>query len=258
VWSREISPPEPYGDLRAFHFEFSSRGDRVPGRLLLPPAPRGDGPFPAVLLQHGARGSREAPYLDGTGGPWARKGAAVISVDFPLHGARSSAKLTELLLGGVLDRSGSSRAAHALVGEFVHQAVADLGRALDAASALPGVDPGRAVYAGFSLGAMLGATFCALDPRPRAAALAVGGGGLGPPGLDPVDFVGRVAPRPLLFVNAERDETIPRAAAEAFFDAAGDPKEHLWFDGTHAELPGLALKAMWEFLRPHLEIPPQA
>ena len=68
-------------------------------------------------------------------------------------------------------------------------------------------------------------------------------------------YIGRFAPRPLLFVNAGRDGTIPRTASEALFAAAADPKEILWFEeATHQRLPGVALKAMWQFLRPHLEL----
>ncbi len=241
LWTEPRDAPEHHSDLRALRLEFTSRGDRVPGRLLLPPD--GDGPFPLVLLQHGAGGSKEAAYLDATGGPWARSGAAVVSIDFPLHGERASPKFA--------DRAArSGRLARVLA----VQAVVDLRRALDAVAGLPDVDADTVVFAGFSMGAMLGSAFCAADARPRAAALALGGGGFGPAHLDPTGYVGRVAPRPLLFVNAERDERIPRSAAEAFFEAAGEPKQHAWFDGTHSELPGEALKAMWDFLRPHLAL----
>ncbi len=234
--------PARYPDLRAHRIEFSSRGDRVAGRLLLPPD--GEGPFPLVLLQHGARGSKESPYLEAAGGPWARAGAAVASIDFPLHGERGSAKFAALLDG----LAGQP----ALTVEVARQAVVDLRRALDALGGLAHVDAERVVYAGFSMGGILGATFCGVDPRPRAAALALAGGGLAPPEVDPTRFVGSIAPRPLLLVGAERDARIPRAAARALFEAAREPVQELWFDGTHDELPGAALKAMWEFLRPHL------
>jgi dienelactone hydrolase len=137
---------------------------------------------------------------------------------------------------------------------FVRQGVIDLRRTLDAVAELPEIDAGRIAYAGFSLGTILGVPFCAEEARIKAAALAIGGGGVGPAASDPVGHIPRFAPRPVLFVNATRDQTIPRECAEALHEAARNPKQVLWFDCTHSELPGAALKAMWGFLERHLEI----
>ena len=71
----------------------------MPGRLLLPPS--GDGPFPLVLLQHGALGSKDEPYIDAIAGRWVRAGVAVLCIDFPLHGERASGKFRRLLLSGL-------------------------------------------------------------------------------------------------------------------------------------------------------------
>jgi dienelactone hydrolase len=252
LW-RGPAPRDPAAAaLRALRLEFSSRGDRVPARLLLPG--RGDGPFPLVLLQHGANGSKEAPYMAQVAAPWVRGGAAVLSIDFPLHGERVSAKLSGLLHEGLGLGGRASALGRRVLEEFVRQAVVDLQRALDAASRLPELDAKRTVYAGLSLGSIVGATYLGVDPRPRAAALALGGGGFGGPLADPCAHVARFAPRPLLFVNATRDETVPRAATEALYAAAADPKEIQWFDAGHRDLPGLALKAMWLFLRRHLDL----
>lgn len=206
--------------------------------------PDGDGPFPLVLLQHGLGGSADAPYIDAAGCPWARRGAAVACVDLPLHGSREDQKLAALLPVG-LARPGISRS---LALEFAQQAVCDLARTLDALCAQPMLDAGRVAFAGFSLGAMLGACFCALDPRPRAAALALAGAGVVPPGADAAEYVAAIAPRPVLLVNAEADTVVPREAALALFRAAAEPKQQLWFDADHETLPGEALKAMWRLL----------
>jgi len=250
AFHRSVPPPPDYPDLRAIHFEYSSRGDRVGGRLLL--ADDGDAPRPLILLQHGIGGSRNAEYLDATAGPWVRRGCAVASIDFPLHGARASAKLTERLLATLRAPDRANAEATALAHEFFHQAVVDLRRALTALAGHPAVDPSRTAYAGFSLGAIVGAVFCAVDPRPCAAALALGGGGIGPAAIDPVVHFPRFAPRSALFVNVEGDEVIPRHAAEALHASAGEPKQVLWFEGPHNQLPGAALKAMWQFLERHL------
>jgi dienelactone hydrolase len=247
TWSAPLAPRPAWAGTRPFRFEYASRGDRVPGLLLLPAEPAG--PYPLVLLQHGAGGSKESEYLDAARLPWVRQGVAVASIDFPLHGERASAKLSELLLTGLADLAGETRAdALALWDEFARQAVHDLRRALDALAPHPELDASRVAYAAFSLGAIVGALYCPQDARLRAAALALGGAGFGPAALDPARHLPRFAGRPLLLVNATRDERIPRAAADALHAAAGEPKELLWFESGHADLPGRALKAMWEFL----------
>jgi dienelactone hydrolase len=259
---REATEPVPdalaaFGELECRRFEFSSRGDRVGGRLVLPPG-SGRARPPLVLLQHGAGGSIDAAYIAQTAGPWARRGAAVATVDFPLHGARRSTKLSERLLVELAASAGraSDPAGLALWREFARQAVCDLRRALDGLCASEAVDPSRVAYAGFSLGAILGATFVGVDGRPKAAALALGGGGFGPAETDPCRYIGRFGGRPLLLVGAERDERVPRAATEALFAAAREPKRIAWFDCTHTGLPGRGLKAMWEFLQPALALTP--
>lgn len=241
----EREAPAAIAPARCLRFEYTSRGDRVNGRLLLPRAAGERRPL--ALVGHGAGGAHDAPYMDAVAGPWVRAGAAVASIDFPLHGERRSAKLSERLLAGL-----ASGRADALALEFAAQAVLDLRRALDALAGHPEVDARRSVYAGFSLGTILGALFCAAEPRVRAAALAVGGAGFGPSEIDPAHHIARFAPRPVLFVNATRDDRIPRAHAEALHAAAAEPKQVLWFECGHADLPGRALKAMWGFLEPHL------
>jgi dienelactone hydrolase len=243
--------PAPAGlaPLRCERFEYTSRGDRVSGRLLLP-AERG-GPRPLVLVGHGAGGSKEVPYLDAAVGPWVRGGAAVASIDFPLHGERASAKLSERLLASLAPGAGRE---DPLWLDFALQAVRDLERALDALALHPEVDAERTAYAGFSLGTILGALFCAGEPRVRAAALAIGGGGIGPAEADPAHHIARFAPRPLLFVNATLDQRVSRERAERLHAAAGEPKQVLWFECGHSDLPGRALKAMWQFLRPELRL----
>ena len=250
VWTRAGRPLAAHADLRVVAFEFSSRGDRVPGRLLLPAS--GRPPFPLVLLQHGAGGSKDAAYMDAVAAPWVRGGAAVASIDFPLHGERASAKLAGLLRAGLGADPAAGGLAAGIVREFTRQAVLDLRRCLDALGSVEAVDLGRAGYAGLSLGAIVGAIFCAQDPRPRAAALALAGGGRGSPETDPAQHVGRIAPRPLLFVNATRDATVPRAAAERLHAAAGEPREVRWFDSGHTDLPGRAFKEIWLFLHAQL------
>ncbi len=250
LWFRPCDPPDNAPDLTCERLEFSSRGDRVPARLMLPPGSTQN--LPVVVLQHGLHGNKEADYIEATASPWVRKGVAVATLDFPLHGERTSAKLSGALVQSfarLLQRPDAMAAEDVgLWLSFVRQSVADLQRLCDVLERHPRLDGSRLAYAGFSLGAILGSIFCGADPRPRAAALALGGGGWGPPEADPAQHIARFAPRPLLFVGARNDETIPRAATEALFEAAREPKALEWFDAGHNSLPGNALKSMWLFL----------
>jgi cephalosporin-C deacetylase-like acetyl esterase len=186
--------------LRAHDLEFTSRGDRVTGRLILP-AQRG--PHPIALVQH-ALGDSARGVLDALGASWVVAGAAVAAIDFPLHGARADQKLLRRLADG--------RDA-LLAAEFARQAVIDLERALDALASIAEIDAKRIAYVGFGLGAQIGSAFCALDPRPVAAALAPNVGAALAAGPDPARHLGRIAPRPVL-----RVEEPPAAAAAAIWD----------------------------------------
>ena len=190
---QDVPAPAAYGTSRCRRFEFTSRGDRVPGRLLLPE--HGPGPYPLVLLQHGIDGAMDPPYLD-LAAPWVEEaGVVVASIDLPLYGERRSPKLSETLhraiRTGVGDREGKAldAASEGLWVEFTRQSIHDLARCLDGMGELDEVDAERIVYASFGLDSLVGAIFCALDPRPRAAALAFGGGGFGPPAVDPASYI---------------------------------------------------------------------
>lgn len=96
-----------------------------------------------------------------------------------------------------------------------------------------------------------------LEPRYRAAILVWGGGNLskifsvkgltGSEGffqdlaffllspIEPLNHVRRIAPRPVLFQNAEKDEMIPRACVEELYNKAGTPKDIKWYDCGHQE-----------------------
>ena len=65
--------------------------------------------------------------------------------------------------------------------------------------------------------------------------------------MRPIDFIARIAPRPVLIVHGERDRLIPIAEAHALYAAARQPVE-LWIvpDSGHARA---ASKAAEEYLR---------
>ncbi|MDY7094996.1 MAG: hypothetical protein SX243_18640 [Acidobacteriota bacterium] len=124
----------------------------------------------------------------------------------------------------------------------------------------PSVDSGRVEMLGVSLGAPLAVITGALDERISRVWSIHGGGDLpamlafnlpeevqnpflGPPAkfvggtllaqLQPELYAAEVAPRPLVMINAEDDERIPRSCVASLYAAAREPKELLWVEGEH-------------------------
>ncbi|HSQ29990.1 MAG TPA: hypothetical protein VLN49_09080 [Gemmatimonadaceae bacterium] len=134
--------------------------------------------------------------------------------------------------------------------------------ALDYLRRLPDVDTTRVEAIGVSLGAPFVCIAGALDQRfTRVWSIHGSGGSYVPleanmrrsirfaplrvlaagisnviidgPKLDPVRWVGRIAPRPFMMVNAEGDERLPRSAVDELYAAAREPKELIWMSGIH-------------------------
>ena len=124
------------------------------------------------------------------------------------------------------------------------------------------VDPTRVELVGASFGAPFATIAAARDPRITRLWLAQGGGrpfllldaslrrdvpwrlprlalaGLGTllisgPRFAPEQWIARVAPRPVVFLDSREDERIPAASREALFAAAAQPKSRIWLDGPH-------------------------
>jgi dienelactone hydrolase len=136
--------------------------------------------------------------------------------------------------------------------------------ALDHLLALPGVDPARVELVGASFGAPFATIAAARDARVSRLWIAHGGGrpllliarGLereipwailrwpiavianvlaSGPRFAPERFVARVAPRPVIMLNATEDERIPRASVDALWAAVREPREQVWLPGLHMQ-----------------------
>jgi dienelactone hydrolase len=136
--------------------------------------------------------------------------------------------------------------------------------ALDYLLARPDVDSTRVELVGASFGAPFAAIAAARDTRVTRLWLAHGGGDsyallehnlqrdipnatlrsplahlanvlISGPRFTPEAWVGQVAPRPVIMLNAEDDEQIPRASVELLYAAAGAPKELVWLPGQHMQ-----------------------
>ncbi|AOS44420.1 Alpha/beta hydrolase family protein [Lacunisphaera limnophila] len=131
--------------------------------------------------------------------------------------------------------------------------VIELRRAMDLLLAQPGIDPARVAFVAHDFGAMYGMIAEAQDRRARTYVflaptphfidwflfrqqpkdLAAYSAQLAP--LDPVNFVGRLAPAPVFFQFAAKDFYVTAEEAAEFYAAAG-PRKHM---ATYAADHGL-------------------
>lgn len=209
-------------------FELVSRGDFVTGCLALPDTAT-DQPAPLVLVAHGTGESAEAASLD-FAADWVGHGFAVAAIDLPLHGRRTSPKLSARLVDGLRAQSGGKPLdldTRALVEEFTRQSISDLIRTLDALSGLPEIDDARLALVGQGIGSRLCAYVLAHDPRPRAGVFAGGIGTLDDPAFDPGRYLAERAPSercPLLVMALAEDPEVSTAAATRFFEGLAEPR----------------------------------
>lgn len=249
---------EDTGDAACFHVTFASVHDqRVPSLLTLPS--NAQSPYPVIIILHGAFGHKTSPNQIKRSAALVAAGFATLRIDGQYSGERASAS------GGPIGVKYCYRNRDAMI-----QTAIDLMRGVDYLVARDDIDAAGIGFAGFSLGGVVGAIFCALDPRVRAAVLGVTGGDfdkLGVPDgdervrerlrraylvIDPVRHVSGISPRPLLMINAADDEVIPRAATEALYEAAREPKRIVWYDCGHASLPDEYLAEMVRFFASEL------
>ncbi len=121
------------------------------------------------------------------------------------------------------------------------------------------VDTGKVVLLGYSFGAPYVPVVAGRDHRFAVAAMVYGGGDLqsmirynvrryeGPifsdfvaflsgvllRPLEPLRHVRNISPTPLIMINGEQDEQIPRRNTEMLFEAAREPKRLVWLPSHH-------------------------
>jgi dienelactone hydrolase len=128
-------------------------------------------------------------------------------------------------------------------------------RALDLLLMQPEVNRKRVAYVGHDYGAMYGANVAGVDKRVKAYIFMAPIGSFSYWSLaywlrksddtfkdayrqalrtvDPISQIPHAAPARILFQFASRDEHIPKPEAEAFFNAASQPKQIKWYDSKH-------------------------
>jgi len=145
----------------------------------------------------------------------------------------------------------------------------------------PDVDSNHIILLGYSFGAPFVPVIIANDRRPAVAAMVYGGGELrslirhnvrryeGPlvselvgltaavllQPLEPMRYVHKIAPTPLLMVNGIEDEQVPRENTELLFNAAQEPKQIVWIESHHVNPRNTELtRRIIDTLRTHLTV----
>ena len=231
---------EKADDYIQYRVEFNGiKDDRVPAFLYVPKAKaNGKQPaYPAILLQYGIGGNKSTDYIVAIGKQFVAKGYVVLTIDSPGQGERK--KKGDGKLAGIFAM---------LNPDIVMHYCGDYCRAVDYLASRPDVDKERIGYVGISWGAITGITYVAYDQRIKAMGSMVGGGNFlggfnakeaekaakeGSKSSDPVYHVGRIAPRPLLFINVTKDQLVLKSWAESLHKNAGEGSKVVWIETDH-------------------------
>jgi dienelactone hydrolase len=246
VVTSKYSEKDPPTLAKTYSVRYRGGGDAVvPGILM---APVGVKAAPCVLLLHGLGGRKEDVALIGVA--LARRGYASFAIDAAGHGERpkiDGKTVAELSLPEFRQMAG--------------QTIVDLRRAVDFLQTRSEVDSKRVGFLGVSLGGILGAVFAADEPRIKGAALWAAGGDWGKlitrsqhefaqrfrqkgvvneaavdavmKDVDPLNCVGRNVSAPVLFINGDKDTTVPTVCTDALYTAEKAPKKRIVLPGGH-------------------------
>ncbi len=251
-----------------YRVEYNSVHDkRVPAWWCVPTT--GTAPYPCVIIMHGYGGDKNG--LQMLAPAFAMRGIATFAIDAEYHGDRKQPGSD--ILSPYIYRNRDA---------FI-QTVIDLRRGIDFLQSRQEIDGKRIGYIGLSMGGILGGILAGVDERVQAPILIVAGGDwgylfansqhpnavqlreknpelfknpqkinelVGP--MDPVNWVARISPRPLLMINGKDDQIVPKECTERLFAAAREPKEILWLEGGHMPQPDAVLRKVDEWLSKHL------
>lgn len=204
------------GDVASSTTSFAAGAARVPVLLV---EPAGGPPAPAVIFLHGLGVSKETHEKEARS--LAAAGLAACLPDAPHHGSRRSDLLD------AMDRARGDEA-FALLLRFVGEAAQEIPALVD--GLLERGHP-RVAIAGISMGAFTALAAAAGEPRLVAIVSILGSpewvpaSGVVPPGLHeqarraPAHRLDAFARRPLLLLNAGRDQHVPPEPARRFAEA---------------------------------------
>jgi dienelactone hydrolase len=211
--------------------------------------PRGEGPFPCVIVLDILAGDQRVSRLIATN--LAQNKIAALSVPMAYYGPRRPKGSSLRLLSPNIDQTM----------EAVRQTVLDLRRATAWMASRPEIDNKRLGILGTSLGSFMAALTAEMEPRLGRVAVLLGGGGfvdafyddrrvlllrtvweccggtkeevarvIAP--ADPITCAANLKDRKVLIMAAKRDDIVPPQMAEALWQATGRQRI-VWFDCTH-------------------------
>lgn len=229
------------GGSRELAFKLiDQKGQVTRGELRFPAGTKR--PLPALLILGGhGTGARAADLIN------LEEPAVICAMDYPPYPERKIRFLEAPHLVYALDSS----------------AVAAVGMAqnvLDYLFSKPEIDTSRVTVIGASFGVPFAVIAVALDHRPKGLVLLYGSADLeklidwnlrqkircGPlrkaaslilgtltTPFEPLSYIDRISPRPLLMVNSREDEKIPLPCVDLLYRQAREPKEIIWLDSSH-------------------------
>ena len=251
---------EPNGHSREKVTFQGVSGERVTALFHYPKEATGE--VPCLVLLYGI--GQKMNFVDEIADPYVQAGYGIICIEQYGQGERKIEKTSGLK--GLIHLT-----------ERLPRMVIEARRTVDYLETRPEIDKDRITLFGIRLGAIMGSSALAMEPRFCTGILMWGGGNLpqlltrnqfardGLKGYqrvalrligsglfgaaEPLKRIHHISPRPLLFQNALRDEIIPRECTEAYFNKAGEPKEILWYDCGHdGDDAGLTMELIYKII----------
>jgi len=199
-------------------------------------------PMPVIIFLHGIGDYKDRDYMELGHKFMVDSCYAIFRIDVANHGDRKVHNYDYDFVDGY----------RYWTRDIIAQTVFDLRRAVDFLATRPEIDKDRIGYFGISLGGIIGTVFCGVDERVKVPVIALAGGGLHLAFklkafseetkiyfsiIDPINFVEKIAPRPLLMLNASEDEIVPPITSKLMFKKASEPKKIIWYATKHREVP---------------------
>jgi dienelactone hydrolase len=235
-------------------FVIEAGGEKVPGIIWAPEGAKG--PRPLLLQGHGGtQHKRTEGILSRSRGMVRHHGYAVVAIDAPGHGERTTPEAQQAAQAALTERMRTRSRERPpeemrTMAQRSRQAVPEWKATLDAVQKLDYVGEGPVGYWGVSMGTSIGVPFIASEPRIKAAVLGLNGLR---PGAEEFEKEAQSITIPLLFVFQWHDQLVSREAGIALFDAFGSREKTMHINpGGHTAIPNFERESYESFYVRHL------